>query len=164
MACCSFSVFQMDVAAGLEEALIASLADAETASPAAAAPPASKRAVKSLLREQLSEARLQQLGGDGTQCAVCRSAISSTYGHCHCTRSPEVKACSICCLPACMVHHGIQHFAFVYQASQFDPCCNVAPDHCHMQQHDLGIAWFSMLHGVFGAQGSCCTTEHAIEL
>ena len=67
--------------AGLEEALIASLADAEAADPAAAAPPASKRAVKSLLREQLSEARLQQLGGDGTQCAVCRSASPPAHDH-----------------------------------------------------------------------------------
>lgn len=60
--------------AGLEEALIASLADAEGANPSAGAPPASKHAVKSLVREKLSEERLQQLGGAGTQCAVCRSA------------------------------------------------------------------------------------------
>jgi len=59
---------------GLEEALIASLADAEGANPAAGAPPASKHAVKSLVREKLSGERLQQLGGAGTQCAVCRSA------------------------------------------------------------------------------------------
>jgi len=59
---------------GLEEALIASLADAEGANPAAGAPPASKYAVKSLVREKLSGERLQQLGGAGTQCAVCRSA------------------------------------------------------------------------------------------
>ena len=60
------------VLAGLEEALIASLADAEGAG-GAAAPPASKHAVKSLVREQLSAQRLQQLGGEGTECAVCRS-------------------------------------------------------------------------------------------
>lgn len=60
------------VDAGLEEALIASLADAEGGNASAAAPPASKHAVKSLVREQLSEERLQQLGGTGTQCAVCR--------------------------------------------------------------------------------------------
>jgi hypothetical protein len=59
---------------GLEEALIASLADAEGANPAAGAPPASKHAVKSLVREKLNGERLQQLGGAGTQCAVCRSA------------------------------------------------------------------------------------------
>lgn len=74
----SKSVFDQDtgpsifVDAGLEEALIASLADAEGGNASAAAPPASKHAVKSLVREQLSEERLQQLGGTGTQCAVCR--------------------------------------------------------------------------------------------
>ncbi|DBB00685.1 TPA: hypothetical protein ACH3X3_002358 [Trebouxia sp. C0006] len=59
----------------LEEALIASLADAEGANPAAGAPPASKHAVKSLVREKLSGERLQQLGGAGTQCAVCREDL-----------------------------------------------------------------------------------------
>lgn len=54
---------------------MASLADAEGADAAARAPPASKHAVKSLVREQLSEQRLQQLGGDGIQCAVCRSVL-----------------------------------------------------------------------------------------
>ena len=67
------------VLAGLEEALIASLADAEGGDAAAAAPPASKRAVKSLLREQLTDARLQQLGGDGTQCAVCRYVVVTKH-------------------------------------------------------------------------------------
>lgn len=56
--------------------MIASLADAEGANGAAGAPPASKHAVKSLVREQLTELRLQQLGGSGTECAVCRSAFS----------------------------------------------------------------------------------------
>ena len=61
--------------AGLEEALIASLAEAEGANGATGAPPASKHAVKSLVRERLTEQRLQQLGGDGTECAVCRSTF-----------------------------------------------------------------------------------------
>ena len=64
--------------AGLEEALIASLADAEGANGATGAPPASKHAVKSLVREHLTEQRLQQLGGSGTECAVCRSSSSSS--------------------------------------------------------------------------------------
>lgn len=51
---------------------MASLADAEGGSVSAAAPPASKHAVKSLVREKLSQERLQQLGGEGTECAVCR--------------------------------------------------------------------------------------------
>ena len=58
--------------AGLEEALIDSLADAEGVVGRNGAPPASKHAVKSLVREHLSEQRLQQLGGSGTECAVCR--------------------------------------------------------------------------------------------
>ena len=58
---------------------MASLADAEGASAAARAPPASKHAVKSLVREQLSEQRLQQLGGDGIQCAVCRLVFACCY-------------------------------------------------------------------------------------
>ena len=62
--------------AGLEEALIASLAEAEGGAGASGAPAASKHAVKSLLREHLTEQRLQQLGGSGTECAVCRSAAS----------------------------------------------------------------------------------------
>ena len=41
---------------------MASLQDAEGGNVAAAAPPASKHAVKSLVREVLSEERLQQLG------------------------------------------------------------------------------------------------------
>ena len=68
--------------AGLEEALVASLADAEGADATARAPPASKRAVKSLIREQLTEQRLQQLGGDGVQCAVCRSDLAFLFDSC----------------------------------------------------------------------------------
>lgn len=59
----------------LEEALMASLQDAEGGNVAAAAPPASKHAVKSLVREVLSEERLQQLGGPATECAVCREDL-----------------------------------------------------------------------------------------
>lgn len=66
----------LDWCAGLEEALIASLADAEGGDGATGAPAASKHAVKSLVREQLTEQRLQQLGGSGTECAVCRCAAS----------------------------------------------------------------------------------------
>lgn len=57
---------------GLEEALVASLADAETDAALAGAPPASKHVVKSLVRETLTDSRLEQLGGAETQCAVCR--------------------------------------------------------------------------------------------
>ena len=57
---------------GLEEALVASLADAETDAAPAGAPPASKHVVKSLVRETLTDSRLEQLGGAETQCAVCR--------------------------------------------------------------------------------------------
>lgn len=59
----------------LEEALIASLADAEGGVGATGAPAASKHAVKSLVREQLTGQRLQQLGGSGTECAVCREDL-----------------------------------------------------------------------------------------
>lgn len=57
---------------GLEEALAASLADADGQGTAATAPPAAKHAVKALVRETLSADRLEQLGGTETQCAVCR--------------------------------------------------------------------------------------------
>lgn len=59
----------------LEEALAASLADAEGQGAAATAPPAAKHAVKALVREILSADRLEQLGGVDTQCAVCREDL-----------------------------------------------------------------------------------------
>lgn len=37
------------------------------------APPASKTAVKALVKEILTEERLKQLGGPDVQCSVCRS-------------------------------------------------------------------------------------------
>ena len=52
--------------------MVASLTDAETDAAPIGAPPASKHVVKSLVREVLTEARLAQLGGAETQCAVCR--------------------------------------------------------------------------------------------
>ena len=55
---------------------MASLADAEGGNTSAAAPPASKHAVKALVKETLSEERLQQLGGGGTECAVCRCVLA----------------------------------------------------------------------------------------
>lgn len=60
--------------AGLEEVLLASLADAESDAAHSRAPPASRRVVKALVRESLTDQRLEQLGGPETQCAVCRSA------------------------------------------------------------------------------------------
>ncbi len=55
-------------AEGLEEALRASLEDEGAAGP----PPASKSAVKALVKERLTPERLAQLGGEDVQCSVCR--------------------------------------------------------------------------------------------
>ena len=63
------------IAAELEQALLASMADDE--SQPTGPPPASKYAVRHLQKETLTEERLRQLGAsDGVQCAVCRSAFS----------------------------------------------------------------------------------------
>ena len=62
------------IAAELEQALLASMADGE--SQPTGPPPASKYAVRHLQKETLTEERLRQLGAsDGVQCAVCRSAL-----------------------------------------------------------------------------------------
>ena len=61
-ACCA--------AGGLEEALRASL---EEEGALHGPPPAAKAAVKALVRERLTAERLEQLGGAGVQCSVCRS-------------------------------------------------------------------------------------------
>lgn len=55
-------------------ALAASLAESEELEGVrpGAAPPASKHAVKALVREKLTEERLKQLGGADAQCSVCR--------------------------------------------------------------------------------------------
>ena len=95
--------------AGLEEALIASLADAEGANGATGAPPASKHAVKSLVREHLTEQRLQQLGGSGTQCAVYRSTCSCCFRHHNDSYSVVLKFLS----PACATVFGLKISATV---------------------------------------------------
>lgn len=69
---CNADSHYLQHATGLEEALVASLADAEAEGAAASAPPAAKHIVKALVRETLTEERLEQLGGAETQCAVCR--------------------------------------------------------------------------------------------
>lgn len=66
---------QISSSVGLEEALAASLADAETEGAGATAPPAAKHVVMALVRETLTEERLEQLGGADTQCAVCRYTV-----------------------------------------------------------------------------------------
>ena len=62
--------------AELEEAMLSALAEsADTAQPQRR-PPTSKAVLQSLPVEELSAARLQELGGADVQCCVCRCVLS----------------------------------------------------------------------------------------
>ncbi len=76
----------------LAVALAASMAEAEELEGVrpGGAPPASKTAVRALVKEKLTEERLKQLGAPDVQCSVCRSVTATDF---------TTKYCLLLCLP-----------------------------------------------------------------
>lgn len=83
--CCTAPTFPVPASAAapnspsaeLDTIAVAIMEATAQEAPARAAPPASKRVVRSLPREALTEARLAELGGPGVKCLVCQDELAA---------------------------------------------------------------------------------------